>query len=302
MARSTVYVITASYNRKKSTAILCESLKKQTYRDFVLILVDDKSSDGTIEMVKGYEFRKEVCLGNGKLWWGGGVRRGFARLRALKPKPTDIVIVVNDDTILKDDFIERAVAEISQLEDKTMLCASVRFVDSGRWIDGGTICYWPRLTFKHYRSHPERIDCASTRCLFFQFSNLSIAGTFRPRLLPQYFSDYEFTIRARKRGIKILPSKVTCEATEGTTGSHSLKPGSIREVISQIMSPKFSANPFSLFYFVLLAAPLSWKPVCWFWALRTIVGFVLKAAIVDRLKKGRRRRRTVARPVTSNEA
>jgi GT2 family glycosyltransferase len=263
----------------------CESLNRQTFSNFVLLLVDDGSTDGTVDLVKEYPFRKEICCGSGNLWWAGGIRRGFARLKALKPDPDDLVLVVNDDTTFESDFLDRAVGEARRCGRGAMLCASVSFVDSGGWTDGGTVCYWPRFTFKHYGTHPDRIDCASTRCLMFEYANLAVSGTFRPGLLPHYLSDYEFTIRARKRGIKLLPARsVICRATEYTTGSHGLLPGSFRRVAEQMLSPGFSANPLSLFMFILLAAPAVWKLACWFWALRTVVVFFLKATIFDRLR------------------
>lgn len=284
MPQSTVYIITASHNRCSSTKAFCESLSRQTYRDFVLILVDDASSDGTTEMVLNYPFRKEVCRGTGHLWWAGGIRRGLCRLKTLRPSPDDIVLIANDDTTFDKDFLEKAVLEMREYVRGVMLCASIRFVDSAGYNDGGTVCYWPRFTFKHYGKHPERIDCASTRCILFAFSDLCVSGTFRPGLLPQYLSDYEFTIRARRRGIRLLPAKsITCYATEYTTGSHQLPPGPFRKVLAQMMSPKFSANPTSLFMFILLAAPMRWKLVCWFWATKTVLGFLLKATIADRI-------------------
>ena len=285
MSSPTVFVVTASHNHRESTRGFCESLICQSYRNFVLVLVDDGSDDGTREMVSSFPFAKEICKGNGSLWWAGGIRKGLARLKALSPRPEDLVVIANSDTVLERDFVENAVREIDLVSKNVMLCASVRFVDTDRWIDGGTVCYWPRLTFKHYGIHPEKIDCASTRCLFFTYSNLSVSGSFRPGLLPHYLSDYEFTIRARRRGIRLLPAQsVVCLGTEQITGFHELRPGSFRSVASQMLSPKFSANPISLFMFVLLAAPARWKAACWFWALRTVFSFFLKATIFDRLR------------------
>lgn len=282
----TVFVVTASHNRKSSAETFCESLKAQSYSDFVLVLVDDGSTDGTSDFVRRYPFRKEICRGNGQLWWAGGIRRGLARLKSLGPKPDDIVLIANDDTTFGEDFLENAVEEMCAHSRGVMLCASVRFEETGRWVDGGTVCYWPRFTFKHYGNDPSRIDCASTRCIFFRFSDLSLSGTFRPSLLPQYLSDYEFTIRARRRGVRLLPARVTCSATEHTTGSHELRTGSFHAVAAQMLTPRFSANPVTLFMFVLLSAPLIWKPVCWFWALRTVSSFFLRATIIDRLRHG----------------
>jgi hypothetical protein len=132
----------------------------------------------------------------------------------------------------------------------------------------------------------ERIDCASTRCIFFWAGDLEIAGTFRPGLLRHYLSDYEFTIRARRNGLRLLPSRsVVGYGTENTTGFHKLPHGAFLDVLGQMFSPSFSANPRSLFYFVLLAAPGLWKIVGWFWALRTVCVFLLKASIYDRLRR-----------------
>ena len=282
----TVYIVTVAHNGSASTMAFCDSLVHQSYLKFVLVFVDDGSIDGTTELVAQYPFRKQICRGNGNLWWAGGLRRGLRRLEALEPKPNDLVLIANSDTTFEANFLEKAVAEASEVAPGVMLCASVKFVDTGRWIDGGTVCYWPRLTFKHYRKHPERIDCASTRCLLFAYSDLAVAGTFRPGLLPHYLSDYEFTIRARRRGIRLLPARsVICYGTERTTGSHELPSGSFRHIIRQMLSPRFSANPLSLFMFVLLAAPFQWKVVGWFWALRTVVTFLFKATITDRLRR-----------------
>src|SRR5271157_5991048 len=100
-----VFVVTVSHNRRQSTMAFCESLNRQTFRNFVLMLVDDGSTDGTVDLVRGYPFRKEICCGSGNLWWAGGVRRGLARLKALRPDPEDLVLIVNDDTTFEKDFL-----------------------------------------------------------------------------------------------------------------------------------------------------------------------------------------------------
>ena len=42
---------TPTYNRKDLLLRLYESLKRQTFRDFVWLIVDDGSTDGTKELV-----------------------------------------------------------------------------------------------------------------------------------------------------------------------------------------------------------------------------------------------------------
>jgi len=284
MKGPTVHIVLPVHNRRAVTGAFCDCLARQTYSNFVLILVDDGSTDGTAELVAGYPFRKHICRGDGKLWWAGGLRRGMARLASLRPALDDVVLLVNDDTSFGDDFLQKAVEEIDRIGDPAMLSVQVLFRDSGRKAEGGFVCDWPHFTFRDYGRHPEKIDCASTRCLFVCYGDLMRCGRFRPGLLPHYLSDLEFTIRARRRGVRILPAKnLVCYSTEYSTGMHRLPTGGFTSVLRYILSPRFSANPVHVFMFILLAAPPLWKPLCWLRASYSASVFFLKATILNRL-------------------
>ena len=47
-----MYVVTAVHNRYNITKRFIEQLLEQTYKEFVLVLIDDGSTDNTAEMVK----------------------------------------------------------------------------------------------------------------------------------------------------------------------------------------------------------------------------------------------------------
>ena len=46
-----IYIVIPVFNRWKYTQACIESLNKQTYKDFKIVIVDDGSSDGTSENI-----------------------------------------------------------------------------------------------------------------------------------------------------------------------------------------------------------------------------------------------------------
>src|SRR6185369_13268101 len=57
MAEPAVSVLMTAYNREKYVAAAIESVLAQRFTDFELIVVDDRSSDRTLEIAKEYEAR-----------------------------------------------------------------------------------------------------------------------------------------------------------------------------------------------------------------------------------------------------
>jgi GT2 family glycosyltransferase len=285
----TAFIVLPVHNRRETTRAFCERLSRQSCCSFVLVLVDDGSTDGTAEMVASFPFRKEICTGDGSLWWAGGLRRGMHRVAALGPSPDDIIVWINDDTQIGSDFLEKSLREMERCGQGTLLAVPTLFQETGRRDEGCFVCFWPRFTFHDYGRHPENIDCASSRCLLIRYGDFISCGTLRPGLLPHYFSDFEYTIRARRRGFRIIPAlTVTCGSTEGTTGFHSMERGSSGEILGRMFSPKYAANPVHMFLFILLAAPLQWKVNCLAYAFKSFFSVFLLAAIFRRLSPERK--------------
>ncbi|HEO98691.1 MAG: glycosyltransferase family 2 protein [Campylobacterales bacterium] len=54
MNKATVTIVTPSYNSEKFIAQTIESVLNQTYREWEMIIVDDKSTDNTVELIEPY--------------------------------------------------------------------------------------------------------------------------------------------------------------------------------------------------------------------------------------------------------
>jgi GT2 family glycosyltransferase len=167
---------------------------------------------------------------------------------------------MNDDTEFADDFLERG-ASLCEDRERVLLLAQCYSKQSGRLIDAGVHVDWRRFTFAQAAT-PDKINCLSTRGLFLRAGDLMAIGGFYPLLLPHYGSDYEFTIRARRRGMKLMthPS-LSLVLDEETTGYQSFTADSRRESFRRLFSCRSIHNPFVWSSFVMLACPWPWKIV-----------------------------------------
>ena len=102
-----ISVVMPNYNGKRFVAKTIRSVLNQTYKDFELIIVDDCSSDNSVEIIRGFcEEDSRVCLITNEK--NEGV--SFARNMGIqKARGKYIALIDNDDT-WEYDKLERQVA------------------------------------------------------------------------------------------------------------------------------------------------------------------------------------------------
>jgi GT2 family glycosyltransferase len=87
-------------------------------------------------------------------------------------------------------------------------------------------------------------------------------GKFHPRLLPHYLSDYEFTIRAHRKGLKLITSAdIAVKLDREQTGIRSLEDLGFIDFIKRLFSKKYGCNPIYWSTFILLAVSKSHIPL-----------------------------------------
>lgn len=115
MARNrTLTIFTPTYNRAHTLPVLYESLKSQTSRDFVWLIVDDGSTDATQELVESWIALAEVPIRYFLTKNGGKAR---AHNFAVDRLDTELFLCVDSD----DYLLPRAVSLL--LERWTVLRA-----------------------------------------------------------------------------------------------------------------------------------------------------------------------------------
>jgi GT2 family glycosyltransferase len=255
-----IYVVLPVHNRRAVTERFLRCLLAQTDQAFHLILIDDGSSDGTAEVVLAAIPTATVIRGDGSWWWAGSLQRGFDWLQSRRPGPNDLLLIANDDTEFGPEFLQEARRAMADAP-RSLLLAQVYDTETGKVVDVGAHVDWRRLQFRGV-TNVEEANCFSTRGLFLHARDLAEIGRLHPTLLPHYASDYEYTIRARRKGFRLISDpQVRLFFDETTTGTHTVERQSVMRFLRETFRTRTAVNPFYLTTFILLACPRRLVPL-----------------------------------------
>ena len=99
-----LFILIPVHNRKKFTHQCLLSLYKQTNKNFIVIVIDDGSTDGTEKMLTSEFPNVELLKGDGNLWWTKATNLGVKYALSQNAK---YILILNDDTELSEDYIEK---------------------------------------------------------------------------------------------------------------------------------------------------------------------------------------------------
>ena len=246
-----LYILLPVHNRKKITQKFIQCLESQTCQDFQLILIDDGSVDDTDKMVLNHFPNTRVIRGDGNLWWAGALQKGYEYIQNQRIKENDVVLLINDDTEFKDDFLEKA---LNVLQNSRKMLLKAWSVDKCTKIRGDGYIFADIRKMRFYNTNNQTLaNCASTRGLFMKAKDFIDIGGFMPNKLPHYLSDYEFTIRACNKSYKIYcDDGLELISDSNESGYHIINYRTFGEFIGKFFSIKCPVNPKYLINFVQL--------------------------------------------------
>lgn len=253
------YVLLPVHNRKATTERFIRCLKAQTHADWQLVLIDDGSGDGTAEMARGLAPTLIVLRGAGSWWWAGSLQQGYRWLRRANAKPDDIVLMINDDTEFEVDFLDAAATALAD-KPRSLLLAQLYDIATGAFVEAGAHADWGQLVFTS-AADVQEINCFSTRGLFLRVADMIEIGGFHPLVLPHYLSDYEYTMRAHRKGFAFVSSpNVWLRYDASTTGNRKMERQPLAQLLRATFSPRSALNPLYWTSFVLLTCPARYIP------------------------------------------
>lgn len=277
--RATVYVMLPVHNRRDVTLAFVKCLNRQIYKNYRLLLIDDGSTDGTAKAVQDALGDAIVIRGKGDWWWAGSLQKGHNWLKKNGISGDDVILIMNDDTTFAEDFISIGLRILSG-NQHAMLTATGYNMKTGEAQDsGGYRLNWANLGFSETYENAE-INCTSTRGLMVKVSDFLDINGFFPRLIPHYLSDLEFTMRAQKKGKKlIIHPEFRIGIDFETTGHRELGKETFGQYVRKVFSKRAAMNPIHWTNFILLHSDWKYKLS----NLKRIWGGVYQQGVRDRL-------------------
>jgi len=202
-----VAIIILNYNGKRFLSDCIKSVLEQSYRDFRIYLVDNSSTDGSVEFVRKYFPEVEVIVNSDNLGFAAGNNAGFSRTI----NRHDYIVLLNNDTKVDKNWLKEL---LKPLETGESIGISTSLVLSwnGEHIDhaGGQILNLLGGWFGGYQPtrnpRPRRIFnvfYGSGCSLAIKSTVLKDVGLFDPSFFT-YYEDVDLSWRCLLSGFKVV--------------------------------------------------------------------------------------------------
>ncbi len=200
-------IVIPVHNRMKFTKACLHSLRNQTLLADYIIVVNDGSKDGTVEMIE-QEFPDVIVLhGDGHLFWTAAINLGVKLALYLG---AEYILTLNNDTVASPAMLEEMIKSARQNPNALFGALDIDILTRKPYY-GGEIFNWRSGSSKYLldglkkeeQTGLHEVSLFPGRGLLIPKRVFENIGFFAEKELPHYLADYDFTQRARKYGHKI---------------------------------------------------------------------------------------------------
>ena len=211
-----VAVIVLNWNGVNDTSDCLESLKKLTYPDYLVIVVDNGSDGEDVRILKG-KFGDYIHIIENDRNYGFAEGNNIGIRYALSVFEPAYFLLLNNDTIVAPDLLSELI-KVAESDDRIGIAGpKIYYHDfKGRsdviWYAGGKVREWRRCVYQHigkddddraeYQSIGE-VDFVSGAAMMLKRRAIDELSLLNPR----YFlgaEDVEYCLKARKHGLKVV--------------------------------------------------------------------------------------------------
>jgi GT2 family glycosyltransferase len=205
-----VGVITVTYNSASVVPDFMQSLLKQSHWKFMLYVVDNASSDNTVELLTTYKDSRLRLLQNSE---NVGVAEGNnIGIKAALENGCSSVLLINNDTVFDVDMLSTLLCGLQQYNCDMIVPKILYFEPSNTlWCAGGTFSTW-RGAANHFGfgqkddgkfDQVREVQYSPTCCMLIKKTVFDSIGLMDPKFFV-YFDDTDFCLRACRRKIRLI--------------------------------------------------------------------------------------------------
>jgi GT2 family glycosyltransferase len=201
-------IVTVNYNGKEYLIDFIKSIQKLTYRNFELCLIDNASTDSSIEEIARNYPDVTIIYHSKNVGIAAGNNIGINYFR--KKSKVEYVLFLNPDTIHEPNFL----CELEKLANsKILVVPRIYFFDQPQILNStvGITDWWRGIVRASYRNLADsdqtrkihEVGMASTCALLAPMNVFDQAGVMDEAYF-MYYDDNDFILRASRQGFKIL--------------------------------------------------------------------------------------------------
>ncbi|MEX0877469.1 MAG: glycosyltransferase family 2 protein [Candidatus Spechtbacterales bacterium] len=212
-----VHIILLNWNNSEETLTCLRSLTKVSYNNFQVVVVDNGSTDNSIEKLESFRSSNPVypiiILKNEEnKGFAGGNNTGFEY--SLK-EGVEYVLILNNDTTTDAMFLSELVETAEKNKDVGVVGAAVYFTEPRNllWFGGDTKIEWRKMadsmSCELFRKElpefmpPLEVSFITGACMLFKREVLEKVKGFDERFF-LYFEDADLSFRISKAGYKLM--------------------------------------------------------------------------------------------------
>ncbi|MDC8001197.1 glycosyltransferase family 2 protein [Aequorivita todarodis] len=253
---NTIAVLLTCHNRKEKTLQCLQTLFKADVPETLKMdyfLVDDGCTDGTGKAVKEIYPEINIILGNGNLFWAGGMRLAFNEAR--KHRDYDGYLLLNDDVELTKDFLTRILETqeycLNKYKKGGLYSGSTKEKRSGKISYGGNVLTngiaYPAYKLVQPSEIPQPCHLTNANILYVEKEVIDAIGFFDTNF-SHAFADYDFSLRAFKAGFPVYITPGICGYCKDDHGNNWSSSKKLKHRIAYLKSPTGLAYKEYLYY------------------------------------------------------
>jgi hypothetical protein len=223
-----VVIVVVNWNGKELTLECLSSLRKLTYPNVQVVLVDNASVDGSVEAVCDSFPEVMVLRMISNLGFAGGSNEG---IRAAQRKGAACILLLNNDTVVDEQCLGHLVTRILSDQSIGIVAPKIYYYSDSRriWYAGGMLSFWKGVMWHTGIRDEDRgqydvaleTEFASGCCMLVAGEVIERVGLL-DESFGMYSEDVDWSMRARKAGYRIFyePKAIVWHKVSASAGGN----------------------------------------------------------------------------------